>query len=336
MNHASSNEVRPIFVVGAPRTGTTLAMRILNLHPQVHLYNEVHYNERVVDPLGNGGVLPEEQLARAARILLDHSPWASGTGDLEEDCRILVDRVRQGEISHRRLFAEFLGGEATANQAVIWGDSSPQDCLYMTTLKAWYPGARFIGIIRDPRAYLASYKNYYRKEIASYRDRFNPVTNAILWRTYMNAVLDFHHRESSTDTLLLKYESLVSDPEGEIRRLCRFLDLDFHEQMLQVPSQNSSYFTVGQDDAHQGISAGSRDRWREELADHEVWILERLCGPTMQILGYELSGTKLTPRMTPGLLKTAAMMPGRLFNLMFRTNKPFTFAKLGRVLRGMR
>ena len=40
---------RPVFVVGAPRTGTTLVKEILNRHPRIHLFDEVHFFERVWD-----------------------------------------------------------------------------------------------------------------------------------------------------------------------------------------------------------------------------------------------------------------------------------------------
>ena len=42
-------EDRPIFVVGAPRTGTTLLKEVLNRHPQIHLFDEVHFFERIWD-----------------------------------------------------------------------------------------------------------------------------------------------------------------------------------------------------------------------------------------------------------------------------------------------
>jgi len=329
----SSQQSGPIFVVGAPRTGTTLTMEILNLHSDVHLYNEVHYNERIVDKLGHAGTLQPADLARAVDLLLASSSWAGSTRDPEQDRAAFAARVDAKGISHAGVLAEFLATEAEAHGKTIWGDSSPQDVLYMGTLKEWYPAARFIGVIRDPRAYLASYKNYPQKQIASYRNRYNPVTNCLLWRSYMSALLAAGQSPLAPDLTYVKYEDLVTDPAGEIRRLCTFLGLEFSPGMLEVGRQNSSYFSVTEDVRHKGIDSGSLDRWRQELTRAEVWALEKICGRVMVELGYPREATRLDPGMLPGLGKIGLQLPGRMFNLLFRTRKPFTSGKVGRVAR---
>ncbi len=62
----------PVFVVGAPRTGTTLVKEILNRHPDVHLFDEVHFFERVWDDRGRLGDLTDPAArARAIERVLD-------------------------------------------------------------------------------------------------------------------------------------------------------------------------------------------------------------------------------------------------------------------------
>jgi hypothetical protein len=61
---------RPVFVVGAPRTGTTLVKEILNRHPRIHLFDEVHFFERVWDDRAHLGDLanPKVQAHAIHRI----------------------------------------------------------------------------------------------------------------------------------------------------------------------------------------------------------------------------------------------------------------------------
>lgn len=319
-------------MVGAPRTGTTLTMEVLNMHDQVHLYNEVHYHERVVDVLGNGRDLDRDSLERAIALLLKSTRWAAGGSDPVSARETLRNLVEQEGISHASVFGQFLAEEARAHGKTIWGDSSPQDVLYMDALKSWYPGARFIGLVRDPRAYLASYKNYYRKGVRLYRNRYNPWANATLWRSYMVALMQAKQSAFGHDVHLLKYEDLVSDPGTEIRTLCEFLELDFQESMLGVGRQNSSYFSVKEDFQQKGISASSVDRWRQELHPAEIWILESIAGVQLEALGYRREDLSFRLSFLPYLLKLGAELPGRLFNLLFRTGKPVTWQKIRKVL----
>lgn len=322
----------PIFVVGAPRTGTTLTMQILNRHPAIHLYNEVHYNERIYDTMPSAAPLDDRALTTAADRLLAAVRWQGAPAGCESPRDHLVALAHEGGGTHAALFAAFLAAEAAVEGKTIWGDSSPQDVLYISRLRQWYPGAKFIGVVRDPRGFLASYKNYYRKQLSTYRNRFNPLANSLLWRSYMRTLLRAKSSPLGDDIHLLRYEELVADPEGEVTRLCDFLGIGFDAQMLAVGAQNSSYFSVREDDKQKGISAGSRDRWRTELDTVEVWLMQRIARREMEQLGFAPIDARLGAGDLGGLLRILLALPGRVFNLLFRTGKPFTLGKLKRVM----
>ncbi|PJA77072.1 hypothetical protein CO151_00555 [bacterium CG_4_9_14_3_um_filter_65_15] len=322
----------PIFVVGAPRTGTTLTMEILNNHSLVHLYNEVHYNERIADLIPCEEPLDPENLQKSAETLLAKSPWKHGGNDPASDLADLVTKARKLGGTHGAVLEAFLGAESAASGKIIWGDSSPQDVLYLDRLKDWYPDARFVGVVRDPRAYLASYKNYYRKQLKSYRNRFNPLANCLLWRSYMRALLAAKSGLFGASVHLLHYEDLVSHPEIEIRKLSEFLDLPYEETMHAVGRQNSSYIPVAEDSKNTGINAGSRDRWNTELTGAEIWLTQKIAGRELIELGYSPVPVTFRREEFWSDIRTLNAMPGRVFNLLFRTGKPFTLAKLKRVL----
>jgi hypothetical protein len=88
---------------------------------------------------------------------------------------------------------------------------------------------------------------------------------------------------------------------------------------------------VGDAAPRKGIFDTSRDRWRTELTPTELWLSERIFRDVMTRFGYEPVAGQLRPSAAE-LLRIAALLPGRAFNLLFRTGKPFTLAKLARVL----
>ena len=102
--------------------------------------------------------------------------------------------------------------------------------------------------------------------------------------------------------------------------------------MTDIQRQNSSYFSVTEDKNQTGISAGSRDRWRSELSSVETWLVQKICRKDLHGLGYELTPVQLGFNDIGPMMNILLQLPGRVFNLLFRTGKPLTLAKLKRVL----
>ena len=326
---------RPVFVVGAPRTGTTLMMEILNRHPEIHLFDEVHFFERIWDERHAIGDLaqpgPRADAFARLRDTVQRFGRDQAVAGVLDDAEFARRLAAEGG-GYRGLMAALMKAGAELHGAIRWGDSSPQDVLYAAQILDWFPEARIIGIVRDPRGFLASYKNYWRRGVASYRERYNPLANALLWRSYMRALLRLSAGEHRRAVLVVRYEDLVSDPERHVRSFCEHLGVPFEPAMLEVDATNTSF--PGQ--KAKGIVSTSVDRWRTELTATEIRLGERIFGGTMRQLGYEPRGKSAGPLSVPELLRTLAVLPGRLFNILFRTGKPLTLAKVRRVLSSLR
>jgi len=320
----------PIFVVGAPRTGTTLMKDVLNRHPAVHLFNEVHYCERIWDARAELGDLDAPERMRAAAERLHGIVARHGTDAAAAErygVEVWLERAAAAGGGYGGLLAALLQLTAELREAKRWGDSSPQDVLYLPQLFEWFPGARVVAMVRDPRAFVASYKNYHRRAMSSYRERYNPLTVSMLWRSYMTALASALAGPHAEAIRVQPYEALVDDPEASVAAVCAHLGLDYQTGMLEVERANSSY---ARGRGGSGISSGSRDRWRGEIEPTEQWLVERLCGPVMGGLGYAPEGTARPSPLALG--RIALLVPGRLFNMLFRGRKEFRIAKLRRVL----
>lgn len=331
---AAAGAASPVFVVGAPRTGTTLMMQILNRHPRIYLYDEIHYFERVWDDreaLGDvDDAAARPRVYDRIRGMLRHVGSHREVADLLTDEELARRADAEGG-GYRGLLSAVLRAGAEHHGAAVPGDSSPQDVLYVDRILEWYPDARIIGLARDPRGFLSSYKNYHRRGVATYRERYNPLTNSMLWRSYMRALLAAA-RKHPDSVAVIRYEDLVDDPETHLKRLCAHIGVDFDPGMTDVSASNTSF---GNERTEvKGIVASSRDRWRTELTPTEIWLGERVFSDEMRALGYEAAGTGGPSPLE--LARVGVQLPVRLFNLMFRTGKPLTLAKLKRVLGSFR
>lgn len=148
---------------------------------------------------------------------------------------------------------------------------------------AAYPGARIIHMIRDPRDRYASVQKRWE------RRRGGAGVGVAQWR--------FSVRRAEKNTvrwpdsyLLVRYEDLVSDPEGHLKTVCGFIGVDYTAEMLSMQGAddfdetgNSSY---GRRRAG-AITTDSIGRFRDVLSEGQVRYIERAVSGPMQRLGYE-------------------------------------------------
>jgi hypothetical protein len=90
--------------------------------------------------------------------------------------------------------------------------------------------------------------------------------------------------------LELRYEDLVVEPERELRRVCRFLDEDFHPKMLQFHLTAEESIQVGEfhDAVRNPLTTERIGRWRKEMSAGALRVFEAISGRTLTGLGYEL------------------------------------------------
>lgn len=143
----------PIFIVGAPRSGTTLMRNMLNRHPAIAIsretefYHYIYRRRRIfgsLSDLGNRKRLVKEYLStqRIQRMNLD--------------LQALEQKLLEEGVTYEALFASLLSFYARAHGKRRCGEKTPQHALFTEVLCRWYPDARIIHILRDPRDVVAS------------------------------------------------------------------------------------------------------------------------------------------------------------------------------------
>jgi hypothetical protein len=281
-----------VFVVGCPRSGTTLLQRMLDAHPHLALIDETRWIDHWSKP-GRGvtaeGTVTEEFIER----LLDFPRFAQlGLG--RDELLALLDYSPPPTyptfVSH--LFD--LYGRARGKAMV--GDKTPRYVRSIPLLHELFPQARFVHLIRDGRGTALSIINW--RKAAKLARNFptwneHPVPTAALWwewqvrlgREAGNALGPRLYHES-------RYEALVAEASGELERLCGFLDLPFDDAMLR--------YHEGRRHDEGGLSAksawlpptpGLRD-WRKQMTAADVERFEAVAGDLLDELGY--------PRAAPG------------------------------------
>lgn len=269
------------FVVGCGRSGTSLLQAMLSCHPEVILPVETKFFS-VVAP-GQ----PEARDAAAAWAHAQRYWWVREMGLNEE--RVLAVAGASGLGTWPGVFVGMLTAFRERHGRARVGEKSPGHVRHVAELADWFPRARFIHIVRDPRAVCLSFLNadFAGKHLARHI------------RAWRNAI-DLHRREAARMPkeryAIVRYEDLVRDPEPELRRLCGVLGLEFHPVMLDPSKREHKGFGDRQAqhmaNTLKPVFTSSIEKWRTEMRAEHVALVEHALAEPMRELGYELSGAR--------------------------------------------
>ncbi len=237
----------PVFVVGMPRSGTTLVEQILDSHPQVHGAGELNDLWRTV--AGVTRSLPPGQSLPEAVSLVPDAAWRS----LGEQ---LVERM-----------------SGYAPQALRVVDKLPFNYTLLGVIRLMLPDARIVYCRRDPldtclSSYMTSFGN----------DRGFTCDLAELgetWRLHAE-LMDHWSRVLPGGVFTMVYEDLVTDLEGQSRRLVDALGLEWSDSCLDFHRNTRPVVTASMTQVRRPVYTSSIGRWRR-FQDH--------LGPLITALG---------------------------------------------------
>lgn len=286
-------DMAPIFVVGAPRSGTTLMAAILARHPHIFAPapGETHYFHDIWTRRKKLGALEDERgLSLAADQLLTvfdrwDNPKAQKIVNTAITKDALLNRARGLGKGYDALYYAFTSMLAESAGKRYYCDDTPKHLFYLHTIFDFFPHAKAVGCIRDPRDFLCSYKYYWEKAGDKNRIKalYYPVITSLLWQGSANLLLKHAEKCCRDRLIIIRYESLVQQPEQEVRRICHFLGFEYAEGMLRIESHNSSF----EHPSSHGIFTTSMGRWRTFLSPEEIWCVQSLNKGNMRVLDYE-------------------------------------------------
>jgi Sulfotransferase family len=274
-----------LFIVGCPRSGTTLLRRMVDAHPRIAITRETHWIPDLVRQ-GRGIDLAGRVTPELPAVLAAHPKFAT----------LGIDRTELERLARRRpsypTFVEALFDFYGATRGkLIVGDKTPGYVREIELLHELFPRTRFVHLVRDGRDVCLSALDWERKA-EQFRRRFEtwddaPVaTAADWWRSHVMEGRASGRRLTEDLYLELRYEALVADPEGECRRLCDFLDVAFDPAMLR--------FHEGRTRFEPGLSAkrawlpptpGLRD-WMTQMSREQVEEFEAAAGDALDAFEY--------------------------------------------------
>lgn len=307
----------PFFIVGSGRSGTTLLRMILCSHSRLHIPSETHFIQSLVARFPLDTPLSPEQVADVVAVILADPRWkymampaeAFRAAAMALPAPKLADVI---EPIYRHQLAQ--AGKAR------FGDKTPDYIDIIPQLAVLYPGAKFIHLIRDGRDVAMS-----MIEIgwghAYHGGRFE-------WTRAVRRGMAYRDTPYTEQILEVRYEDLVRDVEGTMRRVCAFIGESFEPGMLDWRDKVDPLMPAEWRHIHrklaQPLSADAIAVWQRKLSAPECFLIEASLHRDLERLGYGLrfAGPLWRPLLvgSGALLRVLAPLLNRLMPYLQRRN----------------
>lgn len=289
-----------LFVVGCPRSGTTLLQRMLDSHPQLAVANDCHFITRGLEKFA-----PELLAAAVGGKNPGLSPGLlAAVRSYHRFARLGVPEDRVDEISGKaRTYAGFVSAlyaEYAAMQGkALAGEKTPDYVRHIPLLSGLFPKARFLHIIRDGRDVALSLRDWAHENKGPgrlSRWRQDPIAvSALWWQWQVECGRKAGRHLGDQRYLEVQYQALVTEPEGELRRVANFLELPFSERMLEFHTgRRKAQGQLSAKSAWLPATSGLRN-WRSDLTAKEIALFEALSGSLLDALGMPRTSSQPEP-----------------------------------------
>jgi len=273
-----------VLIGGVNRSGTSLMRQLIGSHSQIAMPPaEFEFFKKVKYP--HEQIRDRQVFSKLVNDILNW-PKIKKWGLVEED---VLRAAQKAELSHQGLFLLFLDQYRQVVGKTIIGEKSTLYEQHLSTLDVWFErDYRFIHVIRHPINVFAS-RNWYK----GVRQNVNVKAWAVEW---VNSVrIGLNRSFTQPDSYrLIRYEDLILKPATVLESLCNFLGVDFEEKgMLSMKDfewkDNSSFKSMMRKTDNQGSIRKTDDLDRAKmLSEQEISILTKLCGPTAELVGYNM------------------------------------------------
>jgi hypothetical protein len=276
---------RPIFVVGCPRSGTTMLQLMLHAHrriaipPETRFLLTAYWERRRFGDLGD----PANR-RRLARWIVDRPE--TRFADLGLDAEETVRRITVGPGTLGSALGTIFRAYAERFGKPRWGDKRPAYLHNLDVILRLFPDAQIVNVVRDGRACVASLKEMsWHKE-----DVYGTVAR---WARSVDDARRASRGLGPDQWHELRYEDLVADPPAVLSAVCGFLGEDYDPAMAR-PSEVADVavpkFKTWHQRTHEPVTTQRVQSWQQRLTPAEIALCEAALGSRLQACGYELSG----------------------------------------------
>lgn len=270
--------MRPVFIGGCHRSGTTLLGALLGAHPSCLTTPESQFKLDALDGIGVPDNLKDLQLVlNRARGMRSLHRWG-----LEELSLQIPDLEKKADYAGLlRQFVSAFGASIGQSSFDVWVDHTPKNVRCLPTLFSLFPEGKAIHLVRDGRGVAASVMPL----------DWGPntiISAAHWWIHHVSFGLAAESCYGSDRVLRVRYEDLIADPKAELMRICAWLEIEYSADMTEGGGFNFArgmfrYHAL----VHDAPDPSRANAWRKSLSARQIMTFESRANDFLPCLGYD-------------------------------------------------
>ncbi len=297
---------RPVFICGHRRSGTTLLLSLFENHPELLVYPaETGFFYAVYPPLFTDAHTLEARIQRTADFCIgntrdilaslpDEGRRAAGfsIADHRADFEQLARKTDESPAALlQALVLSYQKQRGSGSEPKHWVEKTTSSEIYAADALSWFPQAKFIHVVRDPRDNWASLRSGWDVRFKYHNDSLERLMHSMIERGRFGfelAVMNVERFGPETYHVI-RYEDLVADTRAVMGDVCKFLGISFSPELLRPTAfgqawSGNNYLGTKFD----GASSLNVRRWKERITWQEACLLEYHFEDVMNHFGYAL------------------------------------------------
>lgn len=282
----------PFFIIGNPRSGTTILRLMMNAHPRILVPPECGFCVWLYDKYSEWTFEPDELLSAFLDDLFRVKKFETW-GIKHDDAFDYISAIKPNSYTELVDCVYGIYGNVHGIDFELWGDKNNFYLDHIFTINKIFPESKFIHIIRDGRDVACSYVELNRKRLSgTYAPKLPADINVIAeeWVGNNVRIIDSLSCLSPGRSATVKYEELITNPITILQNMCTFLGIEYEEKMLDYAKSNKAKepyeFLQWKSRIHEPIDLTRMGRHLHELTSTEIDVFNSIACELLARFGY--------------------------------------------------
>jgi len=291
------DDIKPVFVVGHPRSGTTFLQLLISAHSNFSSGPETHLFQYILNPPISDWKCSKLNL-NDLDLIFKRFAGKPAISFNDEFKKCLIDKALNRGIPPALFLHNVMSYFAKINgdnEAKRWVEKTPEHLLYIPEILSMFPKAKVINIIRDPRSVISSPLkfNNYKRALLRYEFIIRKIAR---WNSFIELGMKFQNRYN-TNIKSVYYEDIINNPDDTLEIIMNFIGEKIEINQLKTFSQDYEKVVREFENKHKylcetGEIIDRRDIWKKRMNENEIKLVEVLCESLIKKHNYKIESIK--------------------------------------------
>ncbi len=263
-----NDKIQRVFLVGAPRSGTTLLQSLLASHSQIVTLPETKF----FNFIGNG----QRRFCRLGIANKKQQNVYHNFCGMLPSMPFLLPKNPYFVFAYAKLFLRAMDSLAMQQNRSVWLEKTPSHALNVRNIEKYIPGVKFVHNVRNGRDNIASIYDACLK----YPETFGDADIPLIFEWWKKHIIASIRYSGKPNHLIVGYPQVVNDTKLTLQKVCDFIGIPFEEEMLDRDNNTISKLIIQEkwkDEVHSPIESRDNRKFCTLFTEEEQeWILERL------------------------------------------------------------